>query len=69
MLSRLLSPECVKWVDFTAVSAADVSPIRWEVFPRKYSRTTGFFFCGMMLDVPAMLSGKERNPNSGVDQM
>ncbi|CAB3883258.1 hypothetical protein LMG3481_03370 [Achromobacter deleyi] len=60
VLSRLLSPECVKWVDFTVDSAAEVSPIRWPVLPRRYSSTAGFFFCGMMLDVLAMLSGKVR---------
>ncbi|MNV47608.1 hypothetical protein D3C71_1394810 [compost metagenome] len=60
VLSRLLSPECVKWVDFTVANAADVSPIKWPVLPRKYSSTAGFFFCGMMLEVLAMLSGKDR---------
>ncbi|MNJ70972.1 hypothetical protein D3C77_674680 [compost metagenome] len=60
MLSRLLSPEWVKWVDLTVDSAAPVRPIRWPVLPRRYSSTAGFFFCGMMLDVLAILSGNDR---------
>ncbi|KAG0909580.1 hypothetical protein G6F32_016878 [Rhizopus arrhizus] len=60
VLSRLLSPECVKCVDFTVAKAAEVKPIKWPVLPRRYSNTAGFFFCGMMLDVLAMLSGNDR---------
>ena len=66
MLSLLPSPLCVKWVPFTAVMEAVNSAIRWLVLPFKYSTTTGFFFCGMMLDVPATRSGKWMSPNSGV---
>ncbi|CAB3659517.1 hypothetical protein LMG26840_03240 [Achromobacter dolens] len=60
VLSRLLSPEWVKWVDLTVDSAAPVRPIRWPALPRRYSSTAGFFFCGMMLEVLAMLSGNDR---------
>ncbi len=68
MLSRLPSPVCEKFVPLMVDSAAVSRPVRWAPLPFRYSSTTGFFFCGMMLDVPATLSGKSINPNSGVHQ-
>jgi hypothetical protein len=67
MLSRLLSPVCVKCVPLTVTRDVVNRPTIWALLPRKYSSTAGFFFCGMMLEVLATRSGNARRPNSGVD--
>src|SRR5690606_34936144 len=68
MLSRLPSPVWVKLVPLMVAAEATSEPSTWPVRPLRYSRTTGFFFCGMMLEVPATLSGKSMRANSWVDQ-
>ena len=64
MPSRTLSRPMEKLEPLTADSAPASAPMLRPASARKYSSGSMFFFCGIIDDVPAMLSGKLIAPNS-----
>ena len=49
---------------FSIVAEATNAPITLDILARKTSRTSGFFFCGIILLVNAYSSGSSTMPNS-----
>lgn len=60
----LPSTVLVKLVPLTPTKAATCAPSTVAARALRFSSTTRFFFCGIMLEVPATLSGKRSVANS-----
>ena len=55
-----------QWQPFSVAISPARFPISLPAFPRASSATSGFFFCGMMLDPVDHSSANVANPNSEV---
>ncbi|MNI54021.1 hypothetical protein D3C73_1088850 [compost metagenome] len=64
----MASPVWEKLLPLMVMLAPINKPTICPLRPFRYSNTVGFFFCGMMLDVAATLSGKSIRLNSWVLQ-
>src|SRR5829696_3704214 len=62
--SRCASKVFVKWLARAQAAAEAKAAATCAAFPFRCSMTTGFFFCGMMEEVPQTESGKSTAENS-----
>ena len=65
-LSSWRSRLYVSGMPFIIVSRSTSAPVSWPALPRSSSSTSGFFFCGMMLEPVQKESGSLTQPNSVV---